>query len=160
MNIRIRHVFCVIVIGAMLIGCGGQQSPPVAEGLQVSEGWVRATPPVSPVAAGYLRLHNPGKKTLRVIGLQSPLAARVESHDMMMENGQMRMRATELVLAPGESLSLEPGGKHLMFFEPAQPFEAGGSVPLVIEVDDGTRLMLDLPVRDSVLQESGHEHHH
>ena len=147
---------------ALLVACGDSEpQAPAPAGLQVSEGWVRATPPMAKVAAGHLQLHNPGKLTLRVTGLQSPRAARVESHDMTMEGGLMRMRATELVLAPGESLSLEPGGKHLMFMQPVQPFVAGQSVPLTILVDDGSTLAVQLPVRDVAPEgaASGHDHH-
>lgn len=154
-----RAAACAVV--ALLAACGGRESSPTPAGLQVSEGWVRATPPMAQVAAGYLQLHNPGKQTLRVTGLQSPRAARVESHDMTMENGQMRMRATELVLAPGESLSLEPGGRHLMFLQLGQPFVAGQSVPLTILTDDGRTQTVELPVRDAAPEGagSGHDHH-
>lgn len=147
---------------ALLAACGGSRaSAPAPAGLQVSEGWVRATPPMAQVAAGYLQLHNPGKQTLRVTGLQSPHAGRVESHDMTVENGQMRMRAAELVIAPGESLSLQPGGRHLMFLELGQPFAAGQSVPLTILTDDGRAQTVELPVRDAAPEgaASGHDHH-
>ena len=148
MHLSTHLMSCAAAVLLLLSACGGSQPPaPTATGLQVSEGWVRAMPPGSKVAAGYLELHNPGSKTLRVTALRSPVAASVEAHDMTMENGQMRMRETALVLAPGERLALQPGGRHLMLMGVLQPLAEGQTVALMIELDDGTSQSLELPVK-------------
>ena len=154
----INQVFLAALL-PVLLACGKQSQESTSSGLQVREAWVRAMPPGSPVAAGYMQLHNPGRTALRVSGLSSPLAERVEAHDMTMENGQMRMRESEIALAPGESLALEPGGRHLMFFGVKAPFAEGQSVALTIRLDDGSSQQLSLPVRSEAAAESGHAHH-
>ena len=102
--------------------------------LVVSGGFARAMLPGAKVAGGYLTIGNSGSEADRLVSVSSPAAGRVELHEMAMEGDVMRMRALTdgLTIAPGEAVSLRPGGKHLMFFDVAEPFEEGVSIPVTL----------------------------
>jgi periplasmic copper chaperone A len=49
------------------------------------------------------------------------------------------MREGTLPIAPGASAMLEPGGWHLMLFDPARPLKAGDTVALTLTCGSGGR---------------------
>lgn len=60
---------------------------------------------------------------------------RVEVHETVDNDGVMRMQHLEngLVIPAGESVTLEPGGLHIMFMGlDGRPFEVGGEVPVTL----------------------------
>ena len=57
--------------------------------------WARATPGGATVGGGYLTIENKGATPDKLIGGSSPAAAKVEVHEMTMNNGVMTMRPGE-----------------------------------------------------------------
>ncbi len=89
-----------------------------AHGLKITSAWMRATPPGAKVAAGFLEIVNETKLPDRLIGVAAPsIAEKVEMHETIMRGtvAQMRPIVGGLVIPPGGSLTLKPGGIHLMF---------------------------------------------
>jgi copper(I)-binding protein/polyisoprenoid-binding protein YceI len=116
--------------------------------LEVGDPWLREVPPGAGAAGGYGEFRNRSDHSIRIARLQSPLSQRVEIHEMAMVDGQMRMRAVEDVsIAPGGTLSLKPGGYHLMFMGLNRAPKAGESVPLTVELEGGESVEITLPVR-------------
>jgi len=120
-----------------------------AAGVNVSDPWVRAMPPSAAVAAGYLTLHNAAARPLRLLAVESPMASVVEIHEMRTADGMMQMRrlAEGLLIEPGQTVNLEPGGLHLMMMDPMATFSTGDTVPLTLRFDDAPAITLDAPVR-------------
>ena len=125
--------------------------------MEVSAGWVRATPPGSTTTAAYMILRNPGVSPVTVVGAASAAAEAVEIHDMTMEDGKMSMARREAVeLGPGETVHLEPGGAHLMLIGLAGPMAEGSSVELELKLSEGPGLPVELPVsRERPASEGG-----
>ena len=70
-----------------------------------------------------------------------------EVHNMTMDNGVMRMRKSMPVrLAPGESISLEPGGLHIMVMNLSEPFKQGDTVILVMNEAEGESFTAEFKV--------------
>lgn len=130
--------------------------------VEVSEAWVRATVPGQPVGAAYASIT--ARAAVRLTGVRAPVAKTVELHEMKHEGGVMKMRSLkEIRIAAGETVKLEPGGLHVMFFGLKGPLEAGGSVPLTFEFRgaDGkpfTRLV-EAPIRTPQASAGGHAGH-
>src|SRR5579863_6093322 len=84
--------------------------------LVITQAWSRATPGGAKVGGGYLTITNQGPTPDRLIGGSSEVAAKVQVHEMSMNNGVMTMRPVEqgLVIEPGKTVKLSPGGFHLM----------------------------------------------
>lgn len=119
-----------------------------AGNLTIETPWSREMPPGSKVAGGFLKITNTGKEADKLIGGTYTNAQRVEIHEMSMDNGIMRMRelAGGLVIEPGKSVELKPGGYHVMFLDLTKPnvkgdrnkgtllFEKAGKVEVEYEV--------------------------
>lgn len=129
--------------------------------LQVESGWVRAMPPGQPVTGAFMVLVNQGDRERRLEGMSSPLAGRVELHRTVQQDDRMRMEAvTDLAIAPGESVTLEPGGLHLMLMDLQRPLKVGEQVPLLLRLDRGEQISFSLPVVDMRHQGDAHRHSH
>ena len=115
--------------------------------LVAQDAWVRATPGAD-IAAAYLTLRNVGKTAVTVTGVESPIAAHAMIHETKVEGGQSKMRPHEqLVVAPGATVKLEPGGLHVMLHDLKQPLTVGQSVPLVILLAGGGSVQVTAAVR-------------
>ncbi len=78
--------------------------------------WLRATPRGARVAGGYMKITNTGTEPDRLVSGALDQAGRFEVHEMSMDGGVMKMRELTggLVIEPGKSVELKPGGLHIM----------------------------------------------
>ena len=120
----------IIAVAALFFSATAQAE------LRVSEGWVRAAPPVATMLAGYGVLENAGDTALQITNLTSPLAGHLMLHATeTLDDGTKRMRHVGVLdLAPGEQVALAPGGMHLMFMRVAHVPAVGESVPVCFTV--------------------------
>lgn len=99
------------------------------DGLEVESGWVRPPLPGMAMTAGYARLANRGDAALTIDRVSSVAFGGADLHRTEVEDGLSRMRrALPLTLAPGAVQVLEPGGYHLMLFDPAGPLLSGAAL--------------------------------
>ena len=123
-------------------------SPLALAELQIGDAWIKDLPPSVPVRAGYMTIHNPDSGSRRIVAAASESFASVEIHESLMQDGMMRMeQRDELVIDAGATVRLEPGGLHLMMMQPKQPIKPGEVHRLSLELDDGTRLEIDMTVK-------------
>ncbi|MGH8751651.1 MAG: copper chaperone PCu(A)C, partial [Burkholderiales bacterium] len=100
-----------------------------ADEVKVSAAWVRTTAPGQRVAGAYLQITS--NVPAKLIAASSPLAGNVEIHSMSMNNGVMQMRQLDILDLPGnKTVTLEPGGLHLMLLDLKKPLTDGDKVPL------------------------------
>ncbi|HEV7277961.1 MAG TPA: copper chaperone PCu(A)C [Devosiaceae bacterium] len=116
--------------------------------LEITGAFSRATLPAAKVAGGYLTIENRGTGPDRLLGGSTEAAERLEVHQMEMDGDTMKMSRVEggLELPPGETVTLAPGGLHLMLIGLASPFTEGeclevtlqfaqaGEVPVVLNI--------------------------
>jgi len=123
MIMRHRAVLLLGTIGlgfAALIQPRASQSVSAAKTstatIKISHAWSRATPGGAPIGVGYATITNNGKLPDRLLGGSVGFAKRIEVHTMTMTKGVMRMRKLKggLVIAPEQTVTLKPGGQHLM----------------------------------------------
>jgi len=127
--------------------------------LAVSEPWIREAPPAARVMAGYLTLINAGDTPVTVTSISSPDFEGVEIHRTVVEAGIARMLPVRTLDIPANSqVKLEPGGLHLMLFDPQHPLPEGETVTLVVHHSNGS----DVTVAAPVIRKTGedHSHHH
>ena len=104
------------------------------EGLEIKDAWIREAPPGATVMAGYAHLRNGSAQSITLEGARSPDFGAVEIHRMDMEQGQMRMRHEPRILLEADAtLRFEPGGLHLMLFEPRRKLKSGDRVQLRLD---------------------------
>ncbi len=99
----------------------------------VTRAWARATPQGANVGAAYLEIKAGGSAGDTLVSISSPVAARVELHSNVEENGIMKMRRLDaLALGAGETRVLKPGGDHIMLLDLKGPLAAGDRLPLTL----------------------------
>lgn len=126
--------------------------------LVVSEAYVRGLPPGQPNTAAFMTLSNTGDKAVEIIAVSSNASAKAEIHHSKNHNGMMSMeKLAGLTIAAGDSVTLQPGGRHLMLLGLHQPLSEGDEVKLQFNLSNGLAYAATLSVR-SVLSE--HHHHH
>jgi len=124
------------------------QMPTAAAQVVVSDAW--ATPPLvrgRPIAA-YMTLTNQGSEAVTLVAAESPAARRIVIHTAVHENNIVRMQPAGPVAVPaGGKLQLQPGGLHLMLFDPRPDLEPGSTFRLRLRFADGTSLETRVSVR-------------
>jgi len=134
-------------LSALLLAALPALATAAGEVLHVSDAWVREAPPGASVLAGYMKVSNPGTETVRVSGISGADFSSIEIHRTVIENGMARMIAIDhFDVPPGESFVLEPGGYHLMLFNPVRALDSGDRVELLLHVSDGPCLPVAAPV--------------
>lgn len=116
------------VVGTALAGEVSTLGP-----LEIDTPWARASVGTARPGAAYVTIRNTGDEPDRLMGIETPVAARPEVHGMEKEGGVMKMRpAGPLEIPPGGEVRLEPGGRHVMLMQLQQPLEEGDQVPLTL----------------------------
>ena len=95
--------------------------------IQITAPWARATPKGASTGAAYMTITNTGKTPDKVSCVSSDASAECQIHTMTMNNGVMQMRPVEggLEIKPGETVTLKPGGLHVMLVNLKHPLEQG-----------------------------------
>lgn len=122
-----------------------------AGALHIGHPWIRTPPPGAPTAAGYLTVTNHGGAPDRLLGATSAIADSLEPHTMSMDGGVMRMRlaADGFEIRPGATLTLAPGGDHLMIVGLKHPLKAGEHVAAVLRFAHAGEVKVEFIVQDA-----------
>lgn len=151
----------ILLVALLLAGCARQDHARIGD-LEISAPWSRQTPPTASVAAGYLSIRNRGQRDDRLLAVETATAQRVEIHQTRMDGGVMRMRllADGLPIPAGQTVTLAPGGSHLMFIAPVRHATAGERLDAVLVFRDAGRLPVSFSVRGASAQGGvAHAHH-
>jgi hypothetical protein len=141
-----------IITGAMtaLLSSAGALTPALAgsEDVVVEGAWSRASIGMNRPGAAYMTIRNTGDTPVTLIDLTTPLAMMPEIHESKTNaDGVSSMApADEITIAPGESVSLEPGGLHAMLMQLQTPMTEGESYPLTLLFDDGGEVTVEVPI--------------
>ena len=102
--------------------------------LELTNLWARATPPAAAAGGGFLTITNTGSEDDTLIAMSTPVSAKGELHMMEVKDGVMKMREVEggIALPAGKTVTLAPGGLHLMFIGLKEPLKDGGKVPVTL----------------------------
>ena len=146
---KLSHTFAYTVLAAILFTASARAEEVKAGDLVISQSWSRATPTGAKVAGGFLTIENKGAGPDRLIGGSGEIAAKLEVHEMAMNNGVMTMRPLDkgLMIEPGKTVKLAPGGYHLMLFDLKSPLKQGDKVPVTLEFEKAGKVTLSLDVQ-------------
>lgn len=136
-----------IALLIMSYACASAQEVKVGN-IMIDHAWARATPLGAKVGGGYLTIKNTGAIPDRLISASSPAASKVEVHEMAMDKGVMKMRPVNdgLSVAPGQSVTLAPGGYHFMMIGLRAPLKKGETVPLTLKFEKAGEVKVTLDI--------------
>ena len=117
-------------------------------GLVVLQSRATASLPGAGNSAVYLTIHNAGSQADRLLSASSPQAAKVEMHaTMMMSGGMAKMHSLSAIDVPlGGTVSMAPGGTHLMVTGAKQPLQAGGKLSLTLQFEKAGAMTIAVPI--------------
>ncbi len=108
--------------------------------------------------AGYLTLRTAGAAD-RLVSASTPVARTVELHTMIRDGDVMRMRPVEdIAVPPGQTVTLAPGGLHIMLIGLTQPLELGSRVPLTLRFERAGEVTVELAVQRAGAPAAAHAH--
>ena len=154
---KTRHLSIHLITLIALCLCSIAQA---ADSLEITRPWIREAPPSSKVLAAYMSIYNPGDTAITISGISSPDFESVEVHRTVINAGVARMLHLEQLEVPANgNVELQPGGMHLMLFNPKRMLAAGDTVALTIHLGNDTCMMISAAVVRQVNDDQIHQHH-
>lgn len=102
-------------------------------GVTVSTPWARATPGGATVAGAFLGIKAAAGADDKLVAARSTVAGSVELHDHINDGGVMKMRRVDgIAIKGGDTVTLKPGGLHLMLMDLKAPLMAGDKVEVTL----------------------------
>jgi copper(I)-binding protein len=125
--------------------------------LVLHHAWARATPAGAKTGAVYVRIENHGMAEDKLIGVASDIAAKVEVHNMTMENNTMVMGpAGDLVIPMHGMIELAPHGLHIMLMGLKKPLAEGDTFAVTLTFEEAGSVDLQVVV-EAIGSEGGHD---
>ena len=120
-----------------------------AEGLMVKDPYARSARPNAPTGAAFMMLQNHTDQDLKLIGVRSDVAKRVELHTHIdMGDGIMQMRQIEggIAIPAGESHMMKRGGDHVMLMGLNQSLVDGETIIVIFEFENAKDMTVEIPI--------------
>ncbi len=129
--------------------------------LRITHPWAKSSLKGVPNSAAYMTITNTGETDDTLVAAATDVSEAVELHTMTMEDGVMRMRRLENgVPAPaGETVGLEPGGKHIMLIGLKNRLEAEETFAMTLTFERAGEHRIEVVVRDRK-PDAGESHNH
>lgn len=136
------------VLIAALLAAPAALAGSITEGsLTIDTPVARETPKGARAGAGFFAVTNTGSEADRLVAVTADFP-RVEIHETIMEDGIARMQQIEgLVIEPGETVTLQPGGKHIMFMGLSETFDVGEEIPATLVFERAGAIAITFEVR-------------
>lgn len=121
--------------------------------LHIGHPWSRAMPAMMNSGAVYLKLANQGASADRLLAVSTPRATSAELHQHLNDKGVMRMRPVTngLELLPGRTVTLAPGGPHIMLMGLTAPLRAGERFPLTLRFARAGTIEVEVKIEQDMM---------
>ena len=153
---------------ALMLGLVSMNASAAGADIQVQDPWVLAAPPNVKVFAAYMKIKNTGGKPKTLVGVSSPVFGQVGIHQSVIHENMVHMeQLKELAIPPHTSVTLKPGGSHLMLMDAKKPLRAGDKIPMTLTFSNGEKIVAKAIVRPDQteamedrqhMDHSGHNH--
>src|SRR5688500_13721160 len=134
-------------LSTLLLAASAQAHDFSAGNMTIDHPWSRPTATGMPMGVAYFTLTNRGNTEDALTTAETPVAARVEFHQTQLIDGMARMRPlTQILIAPGRTLKVEPNGIHIMLVELTRALEAGESIPMTLTFRVAGKVQIQIKV--------------
>jgi copper(I)-binding protein len=118
----------------------GKGLPVTKSPLQVSDAWAKVASTGMSAAFGVIK--NPTSAPITIVGAYSPYSPMDQLHEVVMKDGAMVMQQKQggFTIPAGGTLTLQPGGNHVMFMSLTKPVKAGSMVPVTLTTSTGAQV--------------------
>lgn len=125
----------------------------VHSGLKFTQYAVRAALGVNPNTAAYVTIENTGQTPDRLVSASCACAKTVALHTMSMNGTMMEMGDAKngFAIAPGQTITLKPGGDHIMLMGLTGHPQDGDFVDVTLNFEKAGAITLHMPVSTTPL---------
>ena len=128
--------------------------------LVITQGWSRAAGQGGQ-GAGFMTIANRGAAADRLVSASSPAAPKLELHTHIRDGDVMRMREVPSIDIPaGQTVTLQPGGLHIMFMGLSQALAQGATVPVTLRFERAGEVTVNLAIQAAGARGAGGQHRH
>lgn len=159
-----KRLAVLILATAALVGCDDKSTTTVSQSsningavtsntITMTDYAMRAALGNNPNTAAYVTIRNTGDQADRLISASCECAATTELHSMATKNGVMEMAEMKdgFAIAPGEILTLKPGGNHIMLLGLKVRPQDGSTVNMKLTFEKAGDITLAMPVSNTPL---------
>lgn len=145
----------VTFCGLFLAACGAAPAQDSAGGsgeakMMIMAPWARASAIEGGTSAIYLTVMNHTGRDDVLLSVTSAVAEAVELHESTMADASrevMKMSPlTNLAIPAGETIALEPGGKHVMLIGLKQPLQVGDKIQATLVFEKAGQVTIEAEV--------------
>jgi copper(I)-binding protein len=149
----------VAIAALALVGCApAAPAEPDVVTPTASDVWIKAVPELMDgmaMTGVFMTLENPSSEDIELIGATNTTEGLsdtpLETHEVVKNDaGEMVMQETEggIVIPAKGSVTLKPGGYHVMYWDLLKPIPVGSTVSLTLEFSNGTTLDVEAVARE------------
>jgi copper(I)-binding protein len=115
--------------------------------IEIESPWARASIGRTRPAAAYFTIRNKGTVPDRLMAVANPSAGMISIHRTKHEGGVMRMSpAGPIEIPPGQSVTLKPGGLHVMMMKLRSPLRKGQTTELELTFERAGKIKVPVPI--------------
>lgn len=140
----------VLALGAavLLMGSAAWAGEAAKGDIAVQGAFARATPGAAKNGGAFMTITNKGKDADRLVAASSGVAKIAELHTHIKDGDVMKMRPVGQIDVPaGQTVTLQPGGLHVMLMELGQPLKEGGTFPLTLKFEKAGEVEVTVDVQ-------------
>ena len=149
LNVQERWLMKKIVLSILALGlsCFTANADDWKVGaITISEPFARASVGMAKSGGGFFQINNDGESD-RLLSAHSDVGGMTELHTHIKDGDVMRMRQVKAIDVPAHaSVSLKPGGYHVMFMKLKAPLKEGASFPLELTFEKSGKVTIEMPV--------------
>lgn len=136
-----------ILLAALLLGACAKEASGEPD-IKVENAWARETVAGQTGTAAYMTIANVGKGDDRLLSISAAPPVTAMVHQTLNEGGVSKMRPFEdgLEVPAGQSVTLQPGGAHVMIMGLTGPLKRGDTLKLKLKFERSGERAIDAAV--------------
>ena len=148
---KIIAIFAVLFATLTFSGCAPEATNELPKtGIIIEDAWVRASE-YSAEAGGmtgvFAKITNRGDKTITLVGGSTDAAMMVQTHEVV--DGQMQEKKGGIEIHVGQTVTLQPGGLHIMLMNLTKPIVVGDKIDYTFKFEGADSQTFTLTDKES-----------
>lgn len=148
---KLIAIFAVLFATLSFSGCAPEATNELPKtGIIIEDAWVRASE-YSAEAGGmtgvFAKITNRGDKTITLVGGSTDAAMMVQTHEVV--DGQMQEKKGGIEIHVGQTVTLQPGGLHIMLMNLTKPIVVGDKIDYTFKFEGADSQTFTLTAKES-----------
>lgn len=148
---KLIAIFALLFATLSFSGCAPEATNELAKNeIVIEDAWVRASE-YSAEAGGmtgvFAKITNKGDTTVTLVGGSTDAAMMVQTHEVV--DGQMQEKKGGIEIEAGQTVTLQPGGLHIMLMNLTKPIVVGDKIDYTFKFEGADSQTFTLTAKES-----------